>query len=157
SEPIPVRNKTSTRPWQHVLEPLGAYLTLAAALTGSGGFQAAKKNRTALRSAFNFGPDPESNRTVEEVVREILKHWPGKWDDKSDSNAPHEAGRLNLTIDKALHLLDWSPVWNFEKTIAQTIAWYRDAQKANAREINQLTLEQINQYEADWNDRSKRN
>lgn len=141
-QPIPVRNKTSTRPWQHVLEPLSGYLTLAAA---------------ARTDAFNFGPDPDSNRTVEEVVQEILKHWPGKWEDKSDANAPHEAGRLNLAIDKASHLLDWSPLWNFEKTVAQTVAWYRCAQKAEASDINQLTLEQIKQYEADWDDRSKGN
>ncbi|MGZ5025332.1 MAG: CDP-glucose 4,6-dehydratase, partial [Chthoniobacterales bacterium] len=99
----------------------------------------------------------ESNRTVEEVVREILARWPGQWEDKSDANAPHEAGRLNLAIDKAFHLLDWSPVWNFETTIAQTVDWYRRAEKADAVEINRLTLEQIKQYEADWDDRSKRN
>ncbi|MGZ5019968.1 MAG: CDP-glucose 4,6-dehydratase [Chthoniobacterales bacterium] len=152
AEPIPVRNKTSTRPWQHVLEPIGGYLTLAAALARSDG-----AGRGALRSAFNFGPGQESNRTVEEVVREILARWPGQWEDKSDANAPHEAGRLNLAIDKAFHLLDWSPVWNFETTIAQTVDWYRRAEKADAVEINRLTLEQIKQYEADWDDRSKRN
>ncbi len=147
-EAIAVRNKTSTRPWQHVLEPLGGYLTLAAAQAGKNG---------ALRSAFNFGPGPDSNRTVEEVVRETLLHWPGKWEDKSQTNAPHEAGRLNLAIDKALRLLEWSPVWDFRETIAETIEWYRGAEKADAAEVNRLTLAQIKKYETDWNDRSKGN
>ncbi|MDQ2918861.1 MAG: CDP-glucose 4,6-dehydratase, partial [Verrucomicrobiota bacterium] len=125
-EPIPVRNKKSARPWQHVLEPLGGYLALAAGLAGGNG---------ALRSAFNFGPGEESNRTVEEVVTAILARWPGTWEDKSDANAPHEAGRLNLAIAKAFRLLNWSPVWNFEETISETVAWYRGAQNADATEI----------------------
>jgi CDP-glucose 4,6-dehydratase len=151
-QPIEVRNKTSTRPWQHVLEPLGGYLTLAAALADSDGAR-----RAALRSAFNFGPGEESNRTVEEVVRAILARWPGGWEDKSNSKAPHEAGQLNLAIEKASHLLDWSPVWGFEKTIAQTVDWYRSAQQANVAEVNRFTIEQIKQYEADWDERSKGN
>lgn len=149
--PISVRNKNSTRPWQHVLEPLDGYLTLAAALAQSEGAR-----RTALRSPFNFGPGLESNRTVEEVVRETLRHWPGSWEDKSEAKL-HEAGRLDLAIEKAFHLLDWSPVWNFEKTIAQTVGWYRRAQNATTAEVTRLTLGQIEQYAADRNERSKGN
>ncbi|MGA3171947.1 MAG: CDP-glucose 4,6-dehydratase [Chthoniobacteraceae bacterium] len=118
-ETIPVRNKTSTRPWQHVLEPLGGYLWLGARLAGAGS--------EGLCEAFNFGPRLESNRTVAELVMEILKHRPGKWEDRSDPNAPHEAGLLNLSIEKAFHALDWSPVWDFEETIARTVKWYAHA------------------------------
>ncbi len=149
-QPIPVRNKNSTRPWQHVLEPLGGYLTLAAALAESDGAR-----RGAIRSAFNFGPSDESNRTVEEVVRAILTRWPGQWEDKSNAKAPHEAGLLNLSIEKASRLLDWSPVWGFEKTIAQTVDWYRNAQEASVAETNRLTIAQIKEYEAAWDERSK--
>jgi len=112
---IPVRNKVSTRPWQHVLEPLGGYLTLGAALA-SGMHDAA--------SGFNFGPDPKANRTVKELVTEILKHRKGKWADKSDPKAVHEAGLLNLDIRKAKRVLGWKPRWNFEETVARTVEWY---------------------------------
>ena len=115
-ETVPVRNKTATRPWQHVLEPLGGYLWLAALMSGP--------DPVPYCDAFNFGPRLESNRTVAELVSEILKHRPGQWEDRSDPKAPHEASKLNLSIEKAFHVLGWSPVWNFEDTIAQTVAWY---------------------------------
>lgn len=123
---IAIRNKTATRPWQHVLDPLSGYLTLGEAL-----WQVAESSTRPARaddvcSAFNFGPSPESNRTVEDVVAEVLKHWPGQWTDKSNSAAPHEAGLLNLNIDKAARVLRWRPVWNFEHAVAQTVSWYRD-------------------------------
>ena len=115
--PIPVRNKVSTRPWQHVLEPLSGYLTLSAALD-------ARQDFAAVASGFNFGPDPNANRTVKEVVEELLKHTKGKWIDKSDSNAVHEAGLLNLNIAKARKALGWKPTWNFEETISRVVEWY---------------------------------
>jgi CDP-glucose 4,6-dehydratase len=78
-----------------------------------------------LDSAFNFGPNLTSNRSVGDVVREVLLRWPGQMEDRSDPNALHEAGRLNLSIDKAFHLLGWKPVWNFAETVSQTVDWYR--------------------------------
>ena len=142
-EAIPVRNKRSTRPWQHVLEPLSGYLSLAAGL-------AAAPQRAELASAFNFGPPLSSNRTVAELVQELLKHWPGKWIDQSDPNAVHEATLLNLATDKAFHLLGWSPVWSFEETLASTARWYRASNDFGAnggRERLQLTHAQIEKYE----------
>lgn len=116
---IAVRNRSATRPWQHVLEPLSGYLWLAASL--------ATDPTPALASAFNFGPTHESNRTVGELVEEILRHWPGQWKDRSDPTAVHEASLLQLSIDKAHSLLDWSPVWKFSTAVAETVAWYRQA------------------------------
>ena len=116
-EVIPVRNKTSTRPWQHVLEPLAGYLALGAAL-------ATRRRFDDLASGFNFGPDPKANRTVKELVEEILKWTKGKWVDKSDPKAVHEAGLLNLDIRKAGRILGWKPKWKFEKTIEETVKWY---------------------------------
>jgi CDP-glucose 4,6-dehydratase len=123
-QPIPVRNKIATRPWQHVLEPLSGYLWLGAALSGErpGAFHFPA---TTYASGFNFGPDLTANRTVAALVQEILKHWPGQWIDKSDPNDVHEAKLLNLAIDKSFHLLGWRPAWAFEKTIAETVSWYR--------------------------------
>lgn len=138
NQPIPVRNKVATRPWQHVLEPLSGYLWLAACLTAE-----SRPLKADLRSAFNFGPTFESNRTVAELVKELLKHWPGRWEDKSDPQAVHEAGLLQLAIDKAHALLGWRPVWEFPAAIEQTVQWYRAAGDKQA-----LTGQQINEYVA---------
>jgi CDP-glucose 4,6-dehydratase len=121
-EPVVVRNRIATRPWQHVLEPLSGYLWLGAALAEPSYLQ--RPDESAFAGAFNFGPALTSNRTVAELVEEVLKHTPGQWLDASDPNAPHEASNLNLAIDKAFHLLQWQPVWNFGETIARTAEWY---------------------------------
>jgi CDP-glucose 4,6-dehydratase len=138
SKAISVRNKTATRPWQHVLEPLSGYLLLAATLAADK-FAAGK-----LDSAFNFGPHLSANRTVADVVSEALKHWPGEWIDQSDPNAPHEAGKLNLTTEKAFHLLDWQPRWNFETAVQKTVEWYRAMHEGS--DPVQLTQRQIKEY-----------
>ncbi len=140
-EAIPVRNKIATRPWQHVLEPLSGYLWLGACLANP---QPSLFN-SQLASGFNFGPALSSNRTVADLVQEILKHWPGRWDDKSDPKAVHEAKLLNLATDKAYHFLNWSPVWSFSETIARTANWYLRADSA-ANDIRQLTTGQIQAY-----------
>jgi len=119
-EAIPVRNKIATRPWQHVLEPLGGYLHLAASLAT----EAPHRSHGHLASAFNFGPNLTSNRTVAELVQELIRHTGGSWTDASDPAAVHEASKLNLTTDKAFHLLGWQPVWDFEQTLRATAEWY---------------------------------
>jgi len=144
-EAIPVRNRHATRPWQHVLEPLGGYLTLACALAGARASGDAARV-AACASAFNFGPHLDSNRDVGTLVTELLRHRPGTWLDQSDPNAPHEAGRLNLAIDKAFHLLDWQPVWGFERTIAETVRWYVQSGSGG---VADLTRAQIQTYLAE--------
>jgi CDP-glucose 4,6-dehydratase len=156
--PVPVRNKIATRPWQHVLEPLGGYLWLAAQIyqplaapkrSGRGStINHQPSIINSLCSAFNFGPNREANRTVRELVEEILKHWPGNWVDKSDPHAVHEAKLLHLETAKALRLLKWRPVWNFSETIEQTVVWYRTT--AQSPELAQeFLLGQISGYCAD--------
>jgi CDP-glucose 4,6-dehydratase len=124
------------RPWQHVLEPLGGYLTLAAGLAED----------SSLATAFNFGPGPDSNRTVADLVTEILKNRPGSWKDASDPSAPHEATLLNLSVEKANRLLGWKPRWNFEETINRTVTWY-DQVHRNAVESLEITRRQIDEYQ----------
>lgn len=134
---IPVRNSASTRPWQHVLEPLGGYLALGAAL--------AKRERfDEVCGGFNFGPDPKANRTVKELVEEMLKWRKGTWVDKSDPNAVHEAGLLNLDIRKARRVLGWKPRWGFEETVKNTVQWY--AAVADGCNPLAITREQIAAY-----------
>lgn len=116
-EAIPVRNKVSTRPWQHVLEPLSGYLTLGEALDD-------RKDFETYASGFNFGPNPTDNRTVKNVVEELLKHVKGRWVDMSNPNAVHEAGLLNLDIRKAANTLKWKPHWDFETCLKMVAEWY---------------------------------
>jgi CDP-glucose 4,6-dehydratase len=115
-QPIPVRNPLATRPWQHVLEPLGGYLRLAQALAC---------DPEPPCEAFNFGPTLASNRPVHELVESILSHWHGNWLDQRDLAAPHEADLLNLQIDKAHHRLDWMPRWDYATTVQRTVDWYQ--------------------------------
>jgi CDP-glucose 4,6-dehydratase len=138
-ESIPVRNKIATRPWQHVLEPLSGYLWLAASLSGS------HRNPQDLASGFNFGPNLASNRTVAELVAELLKHTGGEWTDVSDPNALHEASKLNLATDKAFHLLQWQPVWDFSTTLKNTAEWYVESESQPA--MGDFTRQQIHSYE----------
>lgn len=135
-EPVRVRNPRATRPWQHVLEPLSGYLLLAArlreALVGA-------SPREELAGAFNFGPDVSSNRSVESLVGEIFRHWPGVLQTQQTAGAPHEAGRLHLSADKAYHVLGWRPRWDFAATIERTTRWYR---RAAEERISALALSQ---------------
>jgi CDP-glucose 4,6-dehydratase len=136
-EPIGVRNPSATRPWQHVLEPLGGYLRLAEALA---------TDPYPPCEAFNFGPQLESNRPVRELLASMLSHWPGEWIDQSDPEAPHEAGLLHLQIDKANHRLGWQPRWDYATTIKRTVGWYR-AVHEGARPLD-CCLADLSAYQA---------
>jgi CDP-glucose 4,6-dehydratase len=117
---IPVRNPAAVRPWQHVLEPLGAYLLLGARLAGIGA------DAATFCEPWNFGPKLEDARTVREVVEALIAAWgSGAWDDCHDTSAPHEAGLLRLDIEKARTRLGWQPRWRFDETFRRTVAWYR--------------------------------
>lgn len=154
-EAIAVRNKHATRPWQHVLEPLSGYLWLGAVLAKPA---FADYSADKFSSAFNFGPGHDANRTVAELVEQILRHWPGRWEDRSDPKALHEASLLQLTTDKANALLGWAPVWAFADTIRETVLWYATAQRrAGGDALRKLTAAQIQKYcraartkELDW-------
>ena len=119
NEIIKVRNKKSTRPWQHVLEPLFGYILLAQNMYES------KKN-SIFESAFNFGPQVNSHRSVEDLINEILKTWDGNWIQINEEQINmHEAAKLNLVIDKSINFLGWQPSWDFCKTVERTINWYK--------------------------------
>jgi CDP-glucose 4,6-dehydratase len=141
NHPIQVRNPGSTRPWQHVLEPLSGYLLLAQKLYDA--IDAGAQNPYA--TAFNFGPALSSNQTVKRLVEQILECWPGQWQDTSDPLALHEAGKLHLITDQAFHLLGWQPRWNFHQTVAQTVGWYRSVHEGAS--VKELTMAQILAYE----------
>ena len=134
NQPIIVRNPNATRPWQHVLEPLGGYMLLAEALT----------TKQINGGAFNFGPQQESNRSVQELIEELIKYWPGEWLVQTNSDAVHEAGRLHLQIDKAHQQLKWKPKWGFKTTIEQTVNWYQALN--NGGNAMELCLADLKKY-----------
>lgn len=115
---VELRNPHSTRPWQHVLEPLSGYLSLAIALS----------QRPELHGEpFNFGPQAQQNHSVLELVQQMALHWEQvHWQDVSGLAAvPYESGLLKLNCDKSLHYLDWHAVMGFEDTVRMTAEWYR--------------------------------
>ena len=143
SEPIAIRHPGATRPWQHVLEPLSGYLWLAACLSDP----QFSPVHSQLASAFNFGPGPEANRTVQELVVEVLKTCSGSWVDKSDPHAVHEARLLQLNTAKAKALLNWAPVWSFPEAVRETMTWYRQNPSGQDTDaVRAFTLRQIESY-----------
>lgn len=143
-EPIAVRNPAAVRPWQHVLEPLGGYLLLAARMLTAADDAA----RARLCEGWNFGPQTEATRPVRDLVGALIATWgSGTWDDRSDGAAPHEAKLLRLSIEKAWAHLGWSPRWAFERTIAETARWYRAwSDGADGAALDALCAEQIHRY-----------
>jgi CDP-glucose 4,6-dehydratase len=140
THPVEVRNPHARRPWQHVLDPLNGYLRLAEALLSG-----TQENLQQL-DTFNFGPEASGLRSVSDLVAEGLQHWPGSWNDVSagQSAAPHEANLLALSIDKARHVLGWSPVWSFEQAVEATMEWYKCANEG--MDILDLTRAQVARF-----------
>jgi len=134
-----IRSPLSTRPWQHVLEPLSGYLTLAYALS---------KDKQFNGEAFNFGPPHNQNHTVKELVDKITTYWPNSdWIDMSGgNNAHHEAGLLQLNCEKALNLLGWKATLNFEETAEWTAKWYLNYYENGIDKALDKTIDQIKEY-----------
>jgi CDP-glucose 4,6-dehydratase len=131
-EPIPVRNKVSTRPWQHVLEPLSGYLLLASKML---------QEPTRYCEGWNFGPRTESITPVWDVATLLTKYYgKGELIDVSDPNALHEANLLMLDISKAKFLLGWEPRTSIEQCCQLTADWYKHYQQEN---VYNLCVEQI--------------
>ncbi len=143
AEPIAVRNPDAVRPWQHVLEPLGGYLLLAARMLA-----ADEVSRANLCEGWNFGPQTDATRPVRDVTDALVGAWgSGSWVDRSDRSAPHEAKLLRLSIEKAWARLGWSPRWGFERTFAETARWYRAWHEgADGPALDALCVEQIHRY-----------
>ncbi len=116
SESVFLRYPAATRPWQYVLEPLSGYLSLGWKLL---------EGRKEYAEAWNFGPNPENNVSVLELVNEAKKIWGKVTFDFDKGIHPHEAGFLMLDSSKATKVLDWHPVWGFVKTIDKTMGWYK--------------------------------
>ncbi len=128
------------RPWQHVLEPLSGYLTLAARMLQS--------DDPSLCDGWNFGPLPGEEIPVYQLVEHFIHAWgTGSWKDVSDHNQPHEAGVLRLSIDKAIHQLSWRPRWGVAEATARTAGWYRRFHRRNLPNMAAACREDIEHYE----------
>lgn len=137
SEPVNVRNPEAVRPWQHVLDPLQGYLTLAAAMN---------KEPVKFATSYNFGPALNDACTVEELVKLAIKNWKsGKFIIAKQKKAPHEAGLLKLNIEKAKKELGWKPEWSCDVAIEKTISWYKKSLNRNCNIID-LCKEDISEY-----------
>ncbi len=115
-EKLNLRNPASTRPWQHVLEPLYGYLLLGAKM---------EEEPQRFADAFNFGPSEGDELSVEDLVKIALDKWgSGEYEVSSDVDAPHEAGLLKLDISKAGDQLGWKPKMSSREAIDKTVEWY---------------------------------
>jgi len=135
-KPLLVRNPFSVRPWQHVLEPVGAYLLLGERLA---------QDPKLAGEAWNFGPLPEDHLTVEGLIKTAIQIWgKGQYQVQSLKEQPHEAGLLKLDISKAMSGLGWRPRLTALEAINWTLSWYKDS----APDVDKYTDMQILKYTA---------
>jgi CDP-glucose 4,6-dehydratase len=133
SRAIDVRSPDSVRPWQHVLEPICGYLLLGGLLDKD----------VAFSKAYNFGPLPHDHLTVRQVVETAIQSWGGgKWHDCSSSAHVHEAGLLQLSIERAKKELNWHPKLDAKTAIEWTIDWYKQPKD----KLVDYTFQQIRNY-----------
>lgn len=134
-----IRSPYATRPWQHVLEPLGGYLWL--------GSQLLEGNDDVSGEPFNFGPQGEVVRTVEELIQTFAETWGhAEWFiPQGVSSEKKESTLLKLNCDKALHYLKWHAVLSFEETVRLTAEWYK-AFYYQDRDMYCFTEGQIEEY-----------
>jgi len=139
-QPLLLRHPEATRPWQHVLDCLSGYLEVGARLDGAPDFP----------EAFNFGPGPDGNRSVADLVDAFSRHWPGTWEKTGTDPFRVEANLLNLTIDRAVTRLGWRPVWSFDRAVGETAQWYASRHQASpAANMLTVTRDQLDRYQSD--------
>jgi CDP-glucose 4,6-dehydratase len=135
-QPVLIRRPGAIRPWQHVLEPLHGYLTLAERLLAHGG----------CTSAYNFGPGEEDSWSVESIATKLAKIWGNgaSWTRDLDPSS-HEAHYLRLDASRARLELGWQPRLKIETALEWTIDWYRAWREG--KNLAELTAKQIGEYE----------
>ncbi len=139
NEPVIIRNPLSTRPWQHVLEPLSGYLVLAQHLFDE---------VSSFAEGWNFGPKDEDCKPVSWILDTMVNKWGcgAKWE-LDQNNNPHEAGFLKLDCSKAAMHLNWSPKWNLEYTLESIINWHQNY--LSQKNIQEQCLLEIAKYQND--------
>jgi len=143
---LEIRSPNAVRPWQHVLESLSGYLMLGQRLLAG---------KREYAQAWNFGPGPESNLSVAEILDVLNSRWPGMQWHISEKPQPHEATLLYLDSSKARSLLKWQPVWRIDQTLAVTVEWYRawlEHRQVESRRQLAAYIDAAAQCEAAWLD-----
>ncbi|MDR0413178.1 MAG: CDP-glucose 4,6-dehydratase [Dysgonamonadaceae bacterium] len=138
-EAVEIRSPRSTRPWQHVLEPLSGYLTLG---------QYLYEEKTGNGEAYNFGPRAEQTKTVFELVRDLAAQWGLNPEQivRITGNVPfEEATLLKLNCDKALSYLNWHSTLHYEQCVTMIAQWYK-AFYLEKTDLYDLTVRQIDSY-----------
>ncbi len=134
---VNIRNPQSTRPWQHVLEPLSGYLALAEKLYTQG---------PAFAEAFNFGSAEDDAKPVQWIVEQITRQWGDGANWKLDQvEHPHEAHYLKLDCSKAKARLNWQPRWMLSKALENIIVWHKAHQRGD--DMRELSLKQISTFQ----------
>jgi CDP-glucose 4,6-dehydratase len=134
---VRLRNPAATRPWQHVLEPLAAYLHLGARLLGADGADFAE--------AWNVAPGEDDAVSVERLARMMIDAWgAGRVEADDASGHPHEAGLLRLDGGKARERLGWHGAWKVGEAVARTVAWHRAHLAGD--DCRRISDEQIDAY-----------
>jgi CDP-glucose 4,6-dehydratase len=138
-EPARIRNPDAVRPWQHVLEPLSGYLTLARRLTAGD---------DSVCGPWNFGPDQGDAITVRALADAFIQEMEsGSYLMAKETGDPVETQALRLSIEKAGRELDWRPRWPIRRAIRETVRWYREHDRgATARDLAGLMQDQIRSY-----------
>lgn len=137
--PIIVRNPFSTRPYQHVLEPLAAYLMIAAR----------QSEDPALAGYYNVGPNDDNCVTTGKLVNIFCECWGEKayWKDIHD-NGPHEANFLKLDCSKLKQTFNWNPIWTVQQAVEKTVEWTKAW--INKEDIRTVMSSQIEEYQSEW-------
>lgn len=137
-EDVRIRNPNSVRPWQHVLEPLGAYIRLAEKLWSD--------SHALFETGYNIGPETSELNTVQTLVETVFRLWPGRMIVEPDTVLGHEAALLSLSIEKARSELQFKPRWNFEETVHNTVEWYQAVNRGASARV--VSIAQIESYGA---------
>lgn len=133
-----LRNPSATRPWQHVLEPLNGYITLAENLATT---------PTEFAEAWNFGPSSQSVKKVGEIADFMCDYLNAPTWVMAKGAQPHEAQSLSLDSSKAQNRLGWLPRWDVNTALARTLDWHQACQEG--ADMMAFTLSQIASYEDD--------
>lgn len=133
---IIVRNPYSTRPYQHVLEPVVTYLTLAAM----------QWEDHKLAGSYNIGPDECDCVETGELVDIFCRAWGGSasWKNVAEANAPHEANFLKLDCSKIKSVLKWKPRWHITDAVEKTVEWSKAY--LNGENVSEVMEKQIREY-----------
>jgi len=137
-ETLKIRSPQSTRPWQHVLEPLSGYLMLAEKLYSGG---------ASFAEAWNFGPADEDARPVRWIVERLAEMRKNVNWQCEEAPQPHEANYLKIDSSKAHNRLNWQPRWQLQTALQKTLEWHEAWRRAT--DMRTVTLTQIADYQSE--------